>query len=125
MKLLIDENLSPRLPQWANDYGVEAVAAIYVGLRGCPDSVLWQRACEESRVVVTVNVADFISLARGYELHPGVIALREAGLGRADQWSRLREAIEFARIRCGGDLLNHVLEVKAPGDNILHPVPEV
>ena len=125
MKLLIDENLSPRLAQWANDDGIEAVAAVHVGLGGCSDLMVWQRAYEESRVVVTVNVADFVSLARGYELHPGVIALREAGLGRADQWSRLREAIEFARIRCGGDLLNHVLEVKAPGDNVLHPVPEV
>ena len=125
MKLLIDENLSPRLAQWASDDGIEAVAAVYLGLGGRSDLTVWQRAYEESRVLVTVNVADFISLARGYELHPGVIALREAGLGRADQWSRLRKAIEFARIRCGGDLLNHVLEVKAPGDNILHPVPEV
>jgi predicted nuclease of predicted toxin-antitoxin system len=124
VKLLIDENLSPRLAEWAAERGIDAVAAIYIGLRGCPDSMLWQRAYEETRVVVTVNVADFISLAQGYEVHPGVIALREAGLGRADQWSRLREAIDFADTHCGGDLLNCVLDLKGPGRITLHPIPE-
>ena len=58
------------------------------------------------------------------EVHPGVIAVHEAGLGRADQWSRLREAIDFTEGHCGVDLLNCVLDLKAPEDIVLHRVPE-
>lgn len=80
MKLLIDENLSPVLARWANESGVFASAVIYVGLQGKPDINIWRYAFENDLVVVTVNVEDFIVLAKGVELHPGVIAFREAGL---------------------------------------------
>ncbi len=90
MKLLIDENLSPLLAQWANEQGIEASAVIYVGLQGQPDIQVWRYAYAQSQIVVTVNVGDFISLAEKIDLHPGVIAFREAGLDRATQWARLQ-----------------------------------
>lgn len=124
MKLLIDENLSPRLAAWANEQGLEASAAIYVGLQGKPDIQLWRHAYAHSQIVVTVNVGDFLCLARTVELHPGVIALREAGLARRAQWSRLQEAIEFVRLKCAGDLTNQVLEVRGAKDLVLHAIPE-
>ncbi|MBK1621724.1 hypothetical protein CKO42_25725 [Lamprobacter modestohalophilus] len=64
MKLLIDENLSPQLAAWANEQGLEASAAIYVALQGKPDIQLWRHASAHSQIVVTVNVGDFLSLAR-------------------------------------------------------------
>jgi len=124
LKLLIDENLSPQLAAWANDQGLEASAAIYVGLQGAPDIQVWRHAYAQSQIVVTVNVGDFLSLARTVELHPGVIALREAGLARRAQWDRLQEAIEFVRRECAGDLTNQVLEVKGAGELVLHAIPE-
>ena len=92
VKLLIDENLSPLLARWANELGLEAEAAIYVGLQGETDLRVWRHAYDHSQIVVTVNVGDFIRLASDVVLHPGVIALREAGLDRREQWERLREA---------------------------------
>lgn len=123
MKLLIDENLSPRLATWANEQGIEACAAIYVGLQGKPDIRVWRHAYEHSQVVVTVNVGDFIDLAQKIEVHPGVIAFREAGLGRNGQWSRLSEALQYIQVNCSGDLTNQVLEVKGAGDFELHEIP--
>ncbi|RKT45588.1 DUF5615 family PIN-like protein [Thiocapsa rosea] len=124
MKLLIDENLSPQLAAWANQQGLEASAAVYVGLQGKPDIQVWRHAYANSQIVVTVNVGDFIQLAQGVELHPGVIAFREAGLDRKTQWERLQQAIRFVEDQCEGDLTNQVLEVKRSGDLVLHTIPE-
>lgn len=123
MKLLIDENLSPRLAVWANEQGIEACAAIYVGLQGKPDIQVWKYAYEHSQVVVTVNVGDFIGLAQTIEVHPGVIAFREAGLDRDGQWFRLSEALQYILVNCSGDLTNQVLEVKGARDFELHEIP--
>lgn len=124
MKLLIDENLSPWLARWANEQGLEASAAIYSGLQGKPDLQIWQYAFVRSQVVVTVNVGDFINLAQKVELHPGVIAFREAGLDRATQWLRLQQALQFVEAHCAGDLTNLVLEVRCDGDFVLQAIPE-
>ncbi|MEA3643866.1 MAG: DUF5615 family PIN-like protein [Lamprobacter sp.] len=124
MKLLIDENLSPLLARWANEQGIEASAVIHVGLQGKPDSQIWQYAYKHSQIVVTVNVGDFISLAQNIDLHPGVIAFREAGLDRVAQWARLYETIQYTEANCDGDLTNQVLEVRGIGDLVLHAIPE-
>ena len=123
MKLLIDENLSPRLALWANERGLEASAAVYVGLQGAPDTEVWHHAYVHSQIVVTVNVGDFIGLAGNVELHPGVIAFREAGLSRQAQWERLQQAIDLVRRECAGDLTNQVLEVRGNGELVLHAIP--
>ena len=123
MNLLIDENLSPLLATWANQQGLAASAAVYVGLQGKPDIYVWQYAYQHNQMVVTVNVNDFISLAKNIDLHPGVIAFREAGLDRTAQWERLQEAIQFVQDQCAGDLTNQVLEVRGRGDLILHAIP--
>ena len=70
MQLLIDENLSPRLARWACDYRYPAEAA--------------------------ANVGDFMLLAASMEVHPGVIALREAELTAKQQWLRLQAALAYA-----------------------------
>ena len=98
MKLLIDENLSPRLARWACESGAS-------------DAAVFATAFSQDQVVVTINVGDFITLAAGVDLHPGVIALREAELSAALQWDRLKTALAFADKACNGDLINRVLEV--------------
>ena len=123
MKLLIDENLSPLLARWANESGLFASAVIYVGLQGKPDINIWRYAFENNLVVVTVNVEDFIVLAKGVDLHPGVIAFREAGLDRLTQWSRLQESLTYVESHCAGDLVNKVLEVWGSGEFLLQEIP--
>ena len=123
MKLLIDENLSPVLARWANESGVFASAVIYVGLQGKPDINIWRYAYENDLVVVTVNVEDFIVLAKGVELHPGVIAFREAGLDRLTQWARLQGSLAYVETHCAGDLVNKMLEVWGNGEFLLQEIP--
>lgn len=123
MQLLIDENLSPRLARWACDYGYPAEAAVHVGLAGAPDSSVFAQAFSRDQVVVTANVGDFILLAASMEVHPGVIALREAELTAEQQWLRLQAALAYAEQTCGGDLLNRVLEVQADGLFALQMIP--
>ena len=123
MQLLIDENLSPRLARWACDYGYPAEAAVHVGLAGAPDSSVFAQAFSRDQVVVTANVGDFMTLAACMEVHPGVIALREAELNAQEQWLRLQAALAYAEQTCGGDLLNCVLEVQADGLFVLQMIP--
>ena len=123
MQLLIDENLSPRLARWACEQGYPAEAAVHVGLAGAADSSVFDQAFNRDQVVVTVNVGDFMTLAAGTDVHPGVIALREAELNAHQQWARLKAALAFAEHTCGGDLLNNVLEVQAEDRYVLHSIP--
>jgi predicted nuclease of predicted toxin-antitoxin system len=51
---------------------------VHVGLAGATDVAVFATAFSQDQVVVTVNVDDFITLAAGVDLHPGVIVLREA-----------------------------------------------
>jgi len=81
VKLLIDENLSPRLVGWCAQKGLYAVAVAHVGLTGRADAALWRYAIENDFVVVTANTRDFIELL-DVELHPGLIVLREGPVPR-------------------------------------------
>ena len=123
MQLLIDENLSPRLALWACRLGYPAEAAVHVGLAGAADDRVFAQALRRDQVVVTVNVSDFMTLASGIDVHPGVIALREAELRAEQQWQRLKGALAYAEQHCEGDLLNHVLEVQAESLWTLHAIP--
>jgi predicted nuclease of predicted toxin-antitoxin system len=123
LKLLIDENLSPRLARWACESGVPAEAAVHVGLAGADDAAVFAYAFSNDQVVVTVNAGDFITLAAGVDLHPGVIVLREAELRAELQWNRLQIALVFVDQDCDRDLINRVLEVQQGGDCRLHVIP--
>ena len=91
MRLLIDENLSPRLARWACDMGFPAEAAVHVGLAGAADEDVFAHAMARDQTVVTVNVGDFMRLAAAIDVHPGVIVLREAGLNAEEQWLRVSQ----------------------------------
>jgi len=63
VKLLIDENLSPRLALWANELGIPSQAVGHVGLQGKSDPMVWEYAYRNDQIVVTINVGDFIQRA--------------------------------------------------------------
>jgi predicted nuclease of predicted toxin-antitoxin system len=121
--LLIDENLSPLLALWANERGVPAQAVGHVGLQGASDEEVWRYAYQNDQVVVTINVGDFMRLAKSVDLHPGVIAIREAGLTRQEQWERLQQALAYIEREIGGDLINQVIEVRGISEFKLHRIP--
>jgi predicted nuclease of predicted toxin-antitoxin system len=110
VRLLIDEQLSPKLAQWAAELGVYAVSVPHAGLAGKADAFLWRYALEHDLTVVTTNARDFIALL-DTEIHPGLIVIREAGLTRAEQWDRLEAIVRH--VLTAGDpnfMINRMIE---------------
>jgi predicted nuclease of predicted toxin-antitoxin system len=50
-----------------------------------PDHVVFARAVEEDRVIVTENADDFRKLAGGVDVHPGLIILPSVARAAAQQ----------------------------------------
>lgn len=73
--------------------------------------------------MVTVNVGDFLRLATSMEVHPGVIALREAGLTAEQQWLRVQSALQLIQHGQGTDLINRVLEIQSEAVHVWHEIP--
>lgn len=126
MKLLLDENLSPRLIERATKLGIYAVHVAHVGLTGRSDADLFRYAFANDMVVATINVADFLTLARGVDLHPGVIALRVSGLTADEQWEHLEPALSdcLKLSDPAADMTNQVVEVTDVGRFRRYPLPK-
>jgi predicted nuclease of predicted toxin-antitoxin system len=125
VKLLIDEQLSPRLAGWcAERRGIYAASVAHVGLAGRSDPEVWRYAFEHDFVVVTANVRDFLELL-DVELHPGLIVFREGGLTRAEQWDRLDTALDHVQDQPdpAAYMVNRVVEVVAAGEVLTRELP--
>jgi predicted nuclease of predicted toxin-antitoxin system len=75
IRLLLDEAVSRSVAHRLRSLGIDA---IHIGERGLansrfPDYAVWRRAVEESRILVTINVRDFVALAKREEIHAGLI----------------------------------------------------
>ena len=122
MKLLIDENLSPRLVQRLGEKGVAAWHVAHTGMAGQADPVVWRHAFEQDMVVATLNASDFLYLAEACELHPGLIVLREGGLTREEQWARLEPVVDWLLLS-GESLINKVVEIHGVGRFQVREIP--
>ena len=113
MKLLLDENLSPRLVSRLAAMGIPASHVAHLGRGGLTDTELWQYAFAIDAVVATINARDFLLLARNVELHPGLIVLRRSGLSPDKQWRQLEPAVRYCleQEAAGRSLVNLVLAV--------------
>jgi predicted nuclease of predicted toxin-antitoxin system len=80
VKLLLDENLSPRLVPRIAALRAFAMHVAHLGRSGASDTEVWEYAFQNDAAVVTINAGDFLVLARGAELHTGLIVLRRSGL---------------------------------------------
>ncbi|WP_216904941.1 hypothetical protein [Synechococcus sp. CCY 9618] len=93
MRLLIDEILSSRLARWAT----------YMAPRMTRSSPMpWPAVME---------------------VHPGVIALREAGLSAEQQWLRVQSALQLIQHGNDTDLINRVIEIQAEAVHVWHEMP--
>jgi predicted nuclease of predicted toxin-antitoxin system len=116
VRLLLDEHLSPFLALSLAEMGVFAQAVAHIGLAGRPDHAVWAFALHHDMAVVTTNAGDFLELLESLELHPGLILLRESGLSREQQWSRLEPAVRFVQSQADPDyLVNKVIDIFGPG----------
>jgi predicted nuclease of predicted toxin-antitoxin system len=89
VKLLLDENLSPRLSGSLSDLYPECVHVREVGLATASDDIVWQFAAEHGYVIVTKD-ADFNHRAFLLGAPPKVIWLRVGNACTADVAERLR-----------------------------------
>jgi len=95
--------------------GVYALSVAHAGLAGKPDALLWHYAFQHDLTVVTTNARDFIELL-DVELHPGLIVIREAGLSRIEQWSRLQPVLHHVLATADPNfMINRVIEVCGVG----------
>ena len=123
MQLLLDENLSPRVAGWAQAAGWPARCVAHIGLQGASDEAVWEEAWRRDEVVVTINASDFLVLARGVEVHPGLIVLRQSGLSREEQWVHLAAGLRWLGEAGFDDRLNRVLVVNDPDSHVVLEIP--
>jgi hypothetical protein len=91
--------------------------------RGKPDAYLWHYALEHELTVVTANARDFIELL-DVELHPGLIVIREGGLSRTEQWTRLKPVLQHVLATVDPNFMtNRVIEVWGVGDFDVRDAP--
>jgi len=62
-------------------------------------------------------------LAAAIDVHPGVIALREAGLNAEEQWLRVQSALQLINQSADPDMVNRVLEVQSDVVVRWHEIP--
>lgn len=122
MKLLLDENLSPKVAErLAHEDGIDACHVRDRGLLAATDREVLECAFTEDRVLVTSNVRDFLKLARAREVHPGIIMLEDGALPRDDQLRLIRAAL--VALPAVGDLTNKVIWVAPDGRMRVEEVP--
>jgi predicted nuclease of predicted toxin-antitoxin system len=73
VRLLIDEDLSPKLTAIAHEAGYEATCVRDRGRLRSRDVEVARLALSEERVLVTNNIVDFLDLALEAGVHPGLI----------------------------------------------------
>jgi predicted nuclease of predicted toxin-antitoxin system len=61
MRLLVDENLPPRLTPWLRARGAEADHVLDLGLRGATDEAVWERALALQAGILTRD-GDFLAI---------------------------------------------------------------
>jgi predicted nuclease of predicted toxin-antitoxin system len=109
VKLLLDENISPRVGELLAKDGVDVCSVRDRGLLAATDAEVLEKAFSEERVLVTKNVGDFERLARARELHAGIVLLEDGALTRDEQLAAIRSAI--AALQAEKDMANRVLRV--------------
>lgn len=76
MKFLIDECLSPKLAEFAQNNGFpESTHINGINMRSAPDDDIVRRAVTDGYVIVTNNTGDFVRLLEQEEGHPGLICI--------------------------------------------------
>ena len=120
-KLLLDENLSPRVAKTLCLDGIDAVHLRDRGFLGATDAQVLELAYAEDRVLVTVNVADFVKLARARELHAGIILIEDGALLVAEQLAVIQHAVEI--LQGNRDLVNLLLWINLAGEHAIEDAP--
>jgi predicted nuclease of predicted toxin-antitoxin system len=118
IKLLIDEDLSPRVAYLlCEQLLIDSISVRDRGLLSSNDQEILEYAFQEDRILVTANIRDFEELARSYEVHPGIVLVRDGSLLREEQITIVKDAIQAIEIELkdGRDMINRVLYISIDG----------
>lgn len=120
MKLLIDENLSPRVARLLREAGHDAAHVIEVGLGNTDDPLILTAAADDARTIVTADT-DFGALlaARGTS-SPSVVMLRSSDHLTPDEQAQL---IATVLARVGDDLEDGAIASVTPERIRLRTLP--
>lgn len=126
MRFFVDECISPSLSRHLIATGLhDAIHPRDRGRLGEPDHVVFARAIEEDRIIVTENAEDFRRLAAAVELHPGLIIL--PSVARLEAQRLMDRAVAYLLEKDSAHpenvLVNSVLIVSAAGDLRIEPLP--
>jgi predicted nuclease of predicted toxin-antitoxin system len=124
LRFLVDENLSPSIVERLAAAGYYAAHVAHAGLAGKSDPAVFRYALAHDFIVATMNAGDFITLASGCDLHPGVIVLRVQGLTADEQWRHLAPVVAHLAERGGANaMVNHAIEITGIGRFRRYPLP--
>jgi predicted nuclease of predicted toxin-antitoxin system len=76
MRLLVDNNLSPRLAERLGVAGHDVVHVRDIGLQAATDSIVLKRAQAENRVLVSADTDFGTLLARSHAACPSILLIR-------------------------------------------------
>lgn len=126
MRFFIDECISPMLARCLNESGEhDAVHPRDRGRLQDPDHVVFQRAIDQDRILVTENADDFRKLAARVDLHPGIIILPSVKRDEAERIMRLaiEHLCDLSPSRPQDGMVNRILAVSAAGVLHFEPLP--
>ncbi len=107
MKLLLDEHVQAALAEALRRQGFDAITVADVAQRGLTDEALLEWATQQSRVLFTYNMRDFVPLhkrwqERGWE-HAGIIVSPQLSVREA-----LRRLKNLLRGRTSAEMTNRL-----------------
>lgn len=116
LKLMLDENISPALSKPLWEAGVDTITVRDRGLLSAPDHIIWRRAQDEGRSVVTINAGHFEAFARKEPGHGGLVII-PSGHGRLEQMRLIMSVIDSLRVENGlfVELRGRVFRIEADG----------
>ncbi len=120
VKLVLDENLSTKIAELLRTEGVDIIHLRERRMLGATDHAVLDKAFQEDRVLVTMNVADFEKLAAARDVHAGIVLVTPGGLLRAEQLVIVRAALAHLD---GIDMVNRVLRADLDGSMTFEDLP--
>ncbi len=96
MKLLFDQNLSPRLVSLLSDLFPDSSHVYLQGMDQQPDSVVWDFAQEHGYIIATKD-SDYLDYSAAFGFPPHVVSIRAGNCQTAHVESLLRHSCDAIR----------------------------